>query len=146
MVSLMDAPPEHVLARLSEDEGETVSDERRLLEIELLRRTAGDAPAPFRDALCRWAESTETPEIRARAASACVERGNPSAERIEAMIDDADWSVRARVAMALRGRPDDPLATAALRRLEEDPHSTVRRAARARPTAAGLTTPQGTGP
>jgi len=136
VVSLMNVPPERVLALLEDSADGAASDERRLLEIETLRRADVDPPRAYEGALCRWSQSLSTPEIRARAASGCFERGGATAAMVDSLASDPEWSVRARLALALSRSSSDPLAAATLRLLHEDPHPTVRRAARARPNAA----------
>ncbi len=136
VLSLRAAPPTDVLAGLAARPRDDVHPERRLLEIELLRALGRDDVAGYAGALCRWAAGGGAPEIRARAAAGCVEIGSPDAALLERLAADDAWTVRARTASALSSSLSagtrEPARNDLIERLADDPHPTVRNAARAR--------------
>lgn len=84
--------------------------------------------------VCSQAASIDEPLLRSRAVAACWVEGLLSEASLEPLSEDAHWAVRARLARALNTRVDAHLNSSTvskiLRRLSEDPHPTVRRAAR----------------
>lgn len=84
--------------------------------------------------VCNQATSIVEPLLRSRAAAACWVEGLLPEASLEPLSEDAHWAVRARLARALHTRADVHLSSSTvskiLRRLSEDPHPTVRRAAR----------------
>jgi hypothetical protein len=84
-------------------------------------------------AVCNEVLSIDEPLLRSRAAAACWVEGLLPEASLEPLSEDAHWAVRARLARALNTRTDVHLSSSTvsniLRRLSEDPHPTVRRAA-----------------
>jgi hypothetical protein len=122
--ALLHLNPDDVGARLLESNGRW-SAERTLLAGEIAGRAAA---WPLRQALvervCAAAAGERDALLRAQAAAACVRTAG--AARAAAFVDDADWTVRARVGAVLAALPPSQDRQDALARLASDPHPTVR--------------------
>jgi hypothetical protein len=132
---LMQAAPKRVLQVLASrkrDEGSVPTAARLLLSWLLAHREdEGEAGAESWP-VCRWSETTELPGVRSLAAAACAERRVRAGDSLDELMDDPHWVVRCRVVTALAAAAETkPQLRAWLaRRGSQDPHPTVRLAAR----------------
>lgn len=110
--------------------------ERKLLEYDLVRRAGSSTRAGANGArICDAALREPSPLERSRAAAICVASGSPGADWLALAAGDPHWAVRTRVAAELVRRTHDDLDRVALARLADDPHPTVRAAARRIPAS-----------
>lgn len=108
---------------------------RAFIALEQLAADPDDSQSRLAAAVvCNEVTSIDEPLLRSRAAAACWVEGLLPEASLEPLSEDAHWAVRARLARALNTRTDVHLSSSTvsniLRRLSEDPHPTVRRAAR----------------
>jgi hypothetical protein len=129
VATLMKADPTRLLGQLAASAEEQASDERTLLEIELLRRVGSERPDRYRGALCHWALELESAELRSRAAAGCIERESPGSDLVDRLAEDEQWIVRTRVALAAQQSPGSEWEQV-IHKLADDVHPTVRQAAR----------------
>ena len=83
-----------------------------------------------------FADDTHALPLSARAAAGCIEAGSPGQPLLERLATDDAWTVRTRTASALlsinAAGTREPAMDDLIQRLADDPHPTVRNAARAR--------------
>jgi hypothetical protein len=132
---LMQASPEQVLQVLASrerDEGSVPPAARLLLSWMLAHREGHTEAGAESWPVCRWSETTESPGARSLAAAACARRRVRAGASLDELMDDPHWVVRCRVVTALAADAEtQPRIRAWLaRRGAQDPHPTVRLAAR----------------
>ena len=130
---LMQASPAAALRALASDHrGEAWSTPERMLVSWLVSRDGPEGPPGGRWPVCEWSDTTQAPGARSLAAAACAEQRARRREPVESLLSDPHWVVRCRVVTVLAddARTNPGIRGAIERREANDPHPTVRRAAR----------------